>query len=92
MRKKRKALDIEANYLRFNSKRVDLEKILALILTIDEALINAFRNLIEDEKVIKTELEKSTIRKLIDQIDQTRVELDLTKVNENQSNLIDQVY
>jgi hypothetical protein len=42
--------------------------------------------------VIKTKFEKSTIRKLIDQIDQTRVKLDLTKVNENQSNLIDQVH
>ena len=39
------------------------------MLTVDETLVNALRNLIEEEKVVKIEEEKSRMKKIIEQID-----------------------
>ena len=62
------------------------------MLTVDETLVNALRNLIKEEKVIKIEKEKSTMKKIIEQINQIQKNLRLIETIENQLKLINQIY
>jgi hypothetical protein len=64
-RKKRKVENID-EIRRTNSKKIDSNKISNLVLIIDEALHNALRNLQDDEKIVKIDVEKSKIRRIIE--------------------------
>jgi hypothetical protein len=64
MRKKRKTLNNKVNYLLFNFKKVDSDKISILMLIIDEILSNALRNLMSEEKIVKIKEKKSIVRKV----------------------------